>query len=90
MVGIGALELMVSVCPASTHDRLTAAAALQCPPPRFEVGDFGGEADRGWPGGTSVADINGDGALDLFVANNNLWRAQNFSRGPGGIKMPTI
>jgi hypothetical protein len=40
-----------------------------CSAPRFEASDFnpGGEADRGWPGGVSVADINGDGALDVFI-----------------------
>ncbi|MEZ5995681.1 MAG: CRTAC1 family protein [Hyphomonadaceae bacterium] len=37
--------------------------------PRFDVRDFqpGGEADRGWPGGVSVADVNDDGALDIYI-----------------------
>lgn len=63
------LSVMLASC---SPPELMAAQRSQtqaCAAPRFEVSDFnpGGEADRGWPGGVSVADVNSDGALDIFI-----------------------
>jgi hypothetical protein len=53
---------------------LTAEPALSatCPAPQFRVSDFqvgDGELDRGYPGGVSFADIDGDGDLDIFATH---------------------
>ena len=48
------------------------ALAATCPGPQFRVSDFqvgDGKLDRGFPGGVSFADIDGDGDLDVFATH---------------------
>lgn len=48
------------------------ALGASCPGPQFQVSDFqvdDGKLDRGYPGGVSFADIDGDGDLDVFATH---------------------
>lgn len=62
-----------------------AAQASVCPAPRFgieelKVGD--GALDRGWIGGVSLADVDGDGDLDLYATHGYDTSDPNATRAP--------
>ncbi len=47
-----------------------AAVAATCPAPSFETADLrldDGTVERGWPGGISLVDADGDGDVDVFA-----------------------
>lgn len=79
LAGLATGALVLAAAPAAS------ARASVCPAPKFQIEELkvgDGALDRGWIGGISLADVDGDGDLDLYATHGYDTSNPNATRAP--------